>query len=386
MKKAFLILLVTLLAGVVTAQNEVNKQLNPILTGVPSLSITPDSRAGGMGDVGVATTPDINSQYWNPAKYAFMESPAGLSLSFTPWLRKLVNDINLSYLSGYWKFDELQSVSASLRYFSLGEIRLTDENNLPLYDAHPNEMSFDMAYSRLLSDNLSAAVAFRYIRSDLNIRDESDMVPGNAIAADVAAYYRTPIELTTGDGNLAFGLNISNIGSKISYDNNLTSLFIPTNLRLGGSFEYPFDDYNKIAFSLDLNKLLVPTPVVKMESESDADYELRREEYQQTGPIAGIFKSFGDAPGGASEELKEIMWSAGAEYTYNNQFFVRAGYFNEHELKGNRKYFSAGVGFKLNVFKLDAAYLISVAQSNPLDGTLRFSLGFDLEGLRSLMQ
>ncbi|MFV0392133.1 MAG: type IX secretion system outer membrane channel protein PorV [Paludibacteraceae bacterium] len=386
MKKTALVLLVTLLSGIVTAQNEVNKQLNPILTGVPSLSITPDSRAGGMGDVGVATTPDINSQYWNPAKYAFMESPVGVSLSYTPWLRKLVSDIDLGYLAGYWKFDELQAVSASLRYFSLGEIRLTDENNNPLYDAHPNEMAFDIGYSRLLSDNLSAAVAFRYIRSDLNIRDESDMVPGNAIAADIAAYYHTPIEMMTGDGNLAFGLNISNIGSKISYDNNLTSLFIPTNLRLGGSFEYPFDDYNKIAFSLDLNKLLVPTPVVKMEDESDAEYELRREEYQQTGPIAGIFKSFGDAPGGGSEELKEIMWSAGAEYTYNDQFFVRAGYFNEHELKGNRKYFSAGVGFKLNVFKLDAAYLISVAQSNPLDGTLRFTLGFDMDGLKSLMQ
>lgn len=386
MKKTALVLLVTLLSGIVTAQNEVNKQLNPILTGVPSLSITPDSRAGGMGDVGVATTPDINSQYWNPAKYAFMESPVGVSLSHTPWLEKLESDIDLGYLAGYWKFDELQAVSASLRYFSLGEIRLTDENNNPLYDAHPNEMAFDIGYSRLLSDNLSAAVAFRYIRSDLNIRDESDMVPGNAIAADIAAYYHTPIEMMTGDGNLAFGLNISNIGSKISYDNNLTSLFIPTNFRLGGSFEYPFDDYNKIAFSLDLNKLLVPTPVVKMEDESDAEYELRREEYQQTGPIAGIFKSFGDAPGGGSEELKEIMWSAGAEYTYNDQFFVRAGYFNEHELKGNRKYFSAGVGFKLNVFKLDAAYLISVAQSNPLDGTLRFTLGFDMDGLKSLMQ
>jgi hypothetical protein len=238
-----------------------------------------------------------------------------------------------------------------------------------------------------LSEKLSAAVAFRYIRSDLNngITGFGDpLYPGNAVAADVAAYYRTPIEMTNADGTLAFGLNISNIGSKISYDQNLTSLFIPTTMRLGGSFEYPMDDYNKISFNADVSKLLAPTPVVKMEGETDADFDIRREAYQQTGPIAGIFKSFNDAPGGMKEELQEIMWSAGAEYTYNNQFFVRAGYFNEHQLKGNRKFFSAGVGFKMNVFQLDAAYLISVAQSNPLDGTIRFTLGFDLDGLKNL--
>ncbi|NCB83649.1 MAG: type IX secretion system outer membrane channel protein PorV [Bacteroidia bacterium] len=391
MKKTFLVLLTTFLISLsVFAQVEPNEQLNPLITGVPSLTITPDSRGGGMGDVGAATTPDINSQHWNPAKYAFMESPAGFSFSYTPWLSKLVSDINLLYAAGYWKFDEQQSVSASLRFFSLGEIKLTGERPEDDYGtAHPNELAFDLAYSRLLSEKWSAAVAFRYIRSDLNngINNSADpMYPGNAIAADVATYYRTPIEMSTGDANLAFGLNISNIGSKISYDQNLTSIFIPTNLKLGGSFDYPFDDYNKISISADINKLLVPTPIKRLEGESDTDYDARRTAYYETGPIAGIFKSFGDAPGGSSEELKEIMWSVGAEYAYNNQFFVRGGYFNENAMKGNRKYFTAGVGFKLNMFQLDAAYLISAAQSNPLDQTLRFTLGFDLNGLQNLMR
>ena len=391
MKKTFLVLLTTFLISLsVFAQVEPNEQLNPLITGVPSLTITPDSRGGGMGDVGAATTPDINSQHWNPAKYAFMESPAGFSFSYTPWLSKLVSDINLLYAAGYWKFDEQQSVSASLRFFSLGEIKLTGERPEDDFGtAHPNELAFDLAYSRLLSEKWSAAVAFRYIRSDLNngINNSADpMYPGNAIAADVATYYRTPIEMSTGDANLAFGLNISNIGSKISYDQNLTSIFIPTNLKLGGSFDYPFDDYNKISISADINKLLVPTPIKRLEGESDTDYEARRTAYYETGPIAGIFKSFGDAPGGSSEELKEIMWSVGAEYAYNNQFFVRGGYFNENAMKGNRKYFTAGVGFKLNMFQLDAAYLISAAQSNPLDQTLRFTLGFDLNGLQNLMR
>ena len=391
MKKTFLVLLTTFLISLsVFAQVEPNEQLNPLITGVPSLTITPDSRGGGMGDVGAATTPDINSQHWNPAKYAFMESPAGFSFSYTPWLSKLVSDINLLYAAGYWKFDEQQSLSASLRFFSLGEIKLTGERPEDDYGtAHPNELAFDLAYSRLLSEKWSAAVAFRYIRSDLNngINNSADpMYPGNAIAADVATYYRTPIEMSTGDANLAFGMNISNIGSKISYDQNLTSIFIPTNLKLGGSFDYPFDDYNKISISADINKLLVPTPIKRLEGESDTDYEARRTAYYETGPIAGIFKSFGDAPGGSSEELKEIMWSVGAEYAYNNQFFVRGGYFNENAMKGNRKYFTAGVGFKLNMFQLDAAYLISAAQSNPLDQTLRFTLGFDLNGLQNLMR
>ena len=356
---------------------------NPIVTAVPSLSIAPDARAGGMGDVGVASTPDINSQYWNPAKYVFMESDAGLSVSYTPWLRKLVSDIDLAYLAGYWKFDQRQALSASLRYFSLGDITLMDQLGYPQGSAHPNEVAVDLAYSRLLSEKFSASIALRFIYSDLNnginLSGGSEMYPGSSVAADVAAYYKSPVALQGVDGTLAFGVNISNIGSKISYDQNETSNFIPTNLRVGGSFDYPLDNYNKISVNLDLNKLLVPTPKL---NPTAADITA----YNKMSPIAGIFNSFTDAPGGFKEELQEVMWSLGAEYAYNNQFFVRGGYFNESQYKGNRKYFTAGAGFKLNVFQLDAAYVISTSQSNPLDQTLRFTLSFDLFGLKNLVR
>ncbi len=360
----------------VLAQTNVN---NPIITAVPSLSIAPDARAGGMGDIGAATTPDVNSQYWNAAKYVFMESEAGLSLSYTPWLRKLVSDIDLAYLSGYWKFDDRQALSASLRYFSLGNIDLMDIQGGFLASAHPNELAVDAAYSRKLSDNLSAAATLRFIYSDLNnginLSGGTEMYPGASVAADIAAYYKTPITLDNVESTLALGLNISNIGSKISYDNFETSNFIPTNLRLGGSFDYPIDNYNKISVSADLNKLLVPT-----------QNNMTSAEYSAISPLSGIFRSFSDAPGGFSEELSEIMWSLGAEYAYNNQFFVRGGYYNESQYKGNRKYFTAGAGFKLNVFTLDAAYVISTSKSNPLDQTLRFSLSFDLFGLKNLVK
>ena len=356
---------------------------NPIVTAVPSLSIAPDARAGGMGDIGAATTPDINSQYWNAAKYVFMESDAGVSVSYTPWLRKLVSDIDLAYISGYWKFDQRQALSASLRYFSLGDITLMDQLGFPQGSAHPNEVAVDLAYSRMLSDKLSAAATLRFIYSDLNnginLAGGSEMYPGSSVAADVSAFYKTPVTLQSVDGSLAFGINISNIGSKISYDQNETSNFIPTNLRIGSSFDYPIDNYNKISVSADLNKLLVPTPKLNPTAADIAAYN-------KLSPIAGIFQSFSDAPGGFKEEMQEIMWSVGAEYAYNNQFFVRGGYFNENQYKGNRKYFTAGAGFKLNVFQLDAAYVISTSQTNPLDQTLRFSLSFDLFGLKNLVR
>ncbi len=360
----------------ISAFAEVN---NPIVTAVPSLSIAPDARAGGMGDVGVATTPDVNSQYWNPAKYVFMESDAGISVSYTPWLRKLVSDIDLAYLAGYWKPDKQSAVSASLRYFSLGDITLMDQLGIPQGSAHPNELAFDVAYSRLLSEHFSAAVALRYIHSDLNngvnLTGQTEMYAGSAVAGDIAGYYKTPVTLEGVDGTLNVGLNISNIGSKISYDKNASSSFIPTNMRLGTSFDYPLDNYNKFSLSLDLNKFLVPT-----------QNDMTAKEYSDLSPLSGIFKSFTDAPGGFKEELREVMWSLGAEYAYNNQFFVRGGYFNESQYKGNRKYFTAGAGFKLNVFQLDAAYVISTSQSNPLDQTLRFTLSFDLYGLKNLIK
>jgi len=375
MKKNIFVLSV-LISFSLIIQAQVN---NPIVTAVPSLSIAPDARGGAMGDVGAATTPDVNSQFWNPAKYVFMDSEAGFSLSYTPWLRKLVTDIDLAYLSGYWKFDQRNAVSASLRYFSLGDITLMDQLGYDQGSAHPNEVAVDAAYSRMLSDNLSGSVALRFIYSDLNngmnLTGGTEMYPGMSVAADVAAYYKMPIALQSTDGNLAFGLNISNIGAKVSYDQYQTSNFIPTNLRLGSSFDYPVDNYNKFSVSVDFNKLLVPT-----------QNNMTAAEYSALSPLSGIFRSFSDAPGGFSEELREISWSVGAEYVYNNQFSVRGGYYNEDQYKGNRKYFTAGAGFKLNVFQLDAAYVISTSQSNPLDQTLRFSLSFDLFGLKNLLK
>lgn len=351
--------------------------LNPVMTAVPSLTIAPDARAGGMGDVGAATSPDVNSQYWNPAKYAFMESQAGVSLSYTPWLRKLVNDIDLGYLAGYYKLNDISALSGSLRYFSLGDIKLFDENAIEQTTAHPYEMSVDAAYSRLLSDKFSASITMRFIYSDLGNGIPSsgnEMHAGWTAAADVAAYYRTKVAMQGTDGTLGIGLNISNIGGKISYDET-SKYFIPTNMRLGASYEYPFDQYNKISFSADANKYLVPTK-----------NSMTDDQYYNISPISGIFKSFSDAPGGFKEEMQEIMWSFGAEYAYNNQFFVRGGYYHESANKGNRKYFTAGAGFKLNIFQLDAGYVISTAQSNPLDQTLRLSLSFDMMGLKNLVK
>lgn len=374
MKKNLLALCFLVILSVsVSAQSSIN---NPISTAVPSLSIAPDARAGGMGDVGAATAPDINSQYWNPSKYVFMESDAGVSVSYTPWLRKLVDAIDLGYLAGYYKLDQNQAISASLRYFSLGDITLFDENAMPQGASHPNEFSVDAAYSRKFSDKFSGAVALRFIYSDLgNGTANNEIYPGMTVAADVSAFYKTPISLQTVDGNLALGLNISNIGGKVSYDSYSTSNFIPTNMRLGGSFEYPLDNYNKLSVSADVNKLLVPT-----------QNNMTEQEYTNLSPITGIFKSFSDAPGGFKEEMQEIMWSVGAEYAYNNQFFVRGGYYNESQYKGNRKYFTAGAGFKLNVFTIDAGYVISTSQSNPLDQTLRISLSFDLLGMKNLIK
>lgn len=349
--------------------------LNPLYTAIPSLSIAPDARAGGMGDIGAATTPDVFSQHWNPSKYAFMESKVGFAFSYTPWLRTLVEDINLGYVCGYWKLGDLQAFSASFRYFSMGNVTLRENETDPGIQANPNEFAFDLAYSRLLGEHFSMAVAFRYIRGDLNVpatsAESEETFPANAFAADVAAYYQTPITLSTGDAKLAFGLNLSNIGTKVSYDEGLTNNFLPTNLRLGGSFDIPFDDYNRLSVNADINKMLVITKKGRFE-----------EEYNDMSPITGIFKSFADSP--FKEEMKEINWSVGLEYSYNQQFFVRAGYYNESYEKGGRKYFTAGAGFKLNVFQLDAGYVIATSPANPLNNTLRLSLSFDLFGLKAL--
>ena len=348
---------------------------NVISSGVPFLSIGPDSRAGAMGDVGAATTPDMNSQHWNPAKYAFVESEMGLGLSYTPWLRNLVDDINLAYLVGYKKLDDLQVLSASLRYFALGDIAfLQRADDIPVIQS-PNEFAFDLGYTRLLSDYFSGSVALRYIHSDLAPGVEG-MSAGNSYAADIAFYYQNEMRANRKRSIISAGVNISNIGSKISYDDGETKDFLPTNLKLGVGYKTEMDQYNTIGFYFDINKLLVPTP-----NDNAGIFEDRYGENKSV--IAGMFSSFGDAPGGMKEELQEINLSFGAEYWYNKQFALRAGYFYENENKGNRKYFTAGAGLKLNVFALDFSYLIPTEQNNPLENTLRFSLSFDFDAFKN---
>lgn len=366
----------------------------PVNTAVPSLSIAPDARAGAMGDNGASTTPDINSQYWNPAKYAFMYSKAGVSLSYTPWLRKLVNDVALANLSGYYKIgdSDLQAIGASLRYFSLGDISSNSTGNPEDqgYSVSPYEMAFDVSYSRKLSESYSMAVAMRYIRSDMgqDAQDES-RVPGNAFAADIAGYLEKYVVLGQAEALWSLGFNVSNIGTKISYNGGNTNDFLPTTLRLGTGLLYPIDDFNRIGLYLDLSKYLVPSLPYLTEGATDEErqeYEDKKKEYNDVSGISGIFKSFGDSPDGFKGELQEVMVSIGAEYSYNEQFFLRGGYFYENANKGNRQYFSVGAGFRMSVFQLDAAYLVSTVQSNPLDQTLRFTLSFDMDGIKNLFR
>lgn len=359
---------------------------NPIFTAMPSLQIAPDARGGGMGDAGVATMPDVYSQHWNAAKYPFITTDAGLAFSYTPWLSNLISDINLMYVSGYWKFGNYKqhAISTSLRYFSLGDIDMADPTGEFWYSVSPHEFAFDVAYSRKLTETFSGAVTLRYIRADYSTgADES--TPGNAFSADIAGYNESYFYLGRSEALLGIGFNISNIGSKISYDGGESSMFLPANLRVGGSLGFPIDPKNTITMSIDMNKLLVPTPKLPGEDETDEELYQRLDEYNDISSIAGIFKSFGDAPGGVKEELQEIIWSFGLEYVYNNQFSVRTGYSNENEYKGNRSYVTFGAGFRAKAFQIDAAYLVSTTQSNPLDQTLRLSIGFDLAGLRYLM-
>ena len=395
LKISTLIVVISLLATFTALHAEGDKaKFAPVNTAVPSLSIAPDARGGGMGDNGASTTPDINSQYWNPAKYAFMYSKAGVALSYTPWLRKLVNDVALANLSGYYKIgdSDLQAVGASLRYFSLGDVPynpITGEST-GNYSVSPYEMAFDVSYSRKLSESFSMAVAMRYIRSDMGTdpADES-RVPGNAFAADIAGYLEKYVILGNSECLWSFGFNVSNIGTKISYDGGEHNEFIPTTLRLGTGLLYPIDDYNRIGLYLDLSKYLVPSLPYLQEGYTDeekAEYDKKKEEYNNVSGISGIFKSFGDSPDGFKGELQEVMVSIGAEYSYNEQFFLRGGYFYENANKGNRQYFSVGAGFRMSVFQLDAAYLVSTVQSNPLDQTLRFTLSFDMDGIKNLFR
>lgn len=374
--------------------NEIKNEFNPIETGVTSLGIAPDARGASMGDIGAATEPDANSQFWNPSKYAFAYSNAAVSLNYTPWLRKLVNDIFLANLSGYWKIGsgDNQAISASLRYFSLGEVSAQDlaDNTTSL---SPYEMSIDVGYSRKLSEKFSMGVVFRYIYSDMGFSSSyaGDQSTGaSAVSADLAGYFTTYPIIGQNECQWSWGWNISNIGTKVSYDNGNRPAFLPTNLKLGTSFTFPLADYHTLAVNLDLNKLLVPSKPRDsdyLDENGQIDqraYEKAYEDWQNMSPITGIFKSFSDAPGGFKEELREISYSLGAEYSYNQQFFLRAGYYHESQYKGNREYFGFGAGFSLNVVRLDASYMLATAQTSPLDQTLRFTLTFDMDGLRDL--
>ena len=381
-----------LIVTATTAWADDKKEIfNPVRTSVTSQGIAPDARAAGMGDVGAATEADVYSQFWNPAKYPFAISRAGVGLSYTPWLRQLVNDIGLAYMSGYYRIGDYAALSAGIRYFSLGEVSTYDGpsggSGAPSHTIRPYEMSVDVAYSLMLSDKFSIAAGVRWIYSDLTYSYTDNTTPGSAFAADLGMYYQNYVNLGQRECQLGVGMNISNIGSKITMGEDANSEFIPTNLRLGASLMIPVDEYNRFTIAADANKLLVPTYPHQNDGETTEDYQRRvQKNYYDVSSIGGIFKSFGDAPGGFKEELDEISLSVGAEYVYHDQFSVRAGYHHESANKGNRKYFTVGAGFKMSAFTLDAGYVIATAKSNPLDQTMRFSLTFDMDGLKDLFK
>ena len=377
LKQLYIALMMLLAVPVLAYADSASKNdFNPVTTGVTSLSIAPDARGAAMGDIGAATDPDINSQYWNPSKYAFAYSQGAIGLSYTPWLRKLVNDIFLGSLAGYWKIGSQgnQAISASLRYFSLGEVNTSTSGGGTGQSLNPYEMAFDLGYSRKLSEKFSMGVTFRYIFSDLGFSDSyaGDQSKGaSAFAADISGYFTTYPIIGRNECQWSWGWNISNIGTKVSYNNGENPAFLPTNLRLGTTFTFPLADYHNLSLSLDFNKLLVPTRPRESDyddtPEGQVEYLNALEDWQNMSPITGIFKSFSDAPGGFKEELREINYSIGAEYSYNQQFFLRAGYYHESQFKGNRQYFGIGAGFSLNVVRLDASYMMATAQTSPLD-------------------
>jgi hypothetical protein len=355
--------------------SELTGSLNTITTAVPFLLIAPDSRSGAMGDVGVATSPDANSIHWNPAKLAFASEDMGASISYVPWLRALVPDINLSYITGYKKLNDNEAVGLEMRYFSLGDITFTNITGDVIGQYKPHEFAFGSSYARKLSDQFSLAISGRYIYSNLTGGQSAggiETVAGQSIAADLAGFYTEPVRMGRQDIDLAVGFNISNIGSKVSYTETSIRDFIPINMRLGTALGTDIDDYNKISLAVDINKLLVPTPPITDNG------EIKLGQSSDVGVVSGIFQSFGDAPGGFKEEMREINYSIGSEYWYANQFAIRAGYFFEHATKGGRKFFTFGSGVKYSAFTLDFSYLINATNdagaTNPLANTMRFSM------------
>lgn len=395
MKKSVVLLVlmsVSGLAGMAQNYNELAGQEGSrvITTAVPFMMIAPDARSGAMGEAGVATEPDANSMHWNPAKYAFIEKDFGFGISYTPWLRQLVNDINLAYLSGFGRIDDVSTVAATLRYFSLGDITFTDEFGNELGTYRPNEFALDGTYSRKFSENIAGAVAARFIYSNLTqgqFVQGAETSAGTSIAADVAVYYQKEVDLGSTDGEVRWGINISNIGNKISYSKTaIKKDFIPTNFRIGGGLTINLDDYNSLAATLDINKLLVPTPpVYQRDSLGNPVYDPEGNLVVEKGMdpevfvVQGMIQSWYDAPYGFSEEMREFSFALGLEYWYAKQFSVRGGFFYEDATKGNRKFFTVGAGLRYNVFGLDLAYLIPLEQQNPLENTLRFTLLFNFD-------
>lgn len=390
MKKVLLSLAaVAFLAVSAQAAKTVDETMNPLIIAMPSLSIAPDARSAGMGDIGVATDADLNSLHWNPAKYSYMQSAGGITANYTPWLRKLVSDIDLAHIAGYYNFGDLAGgIAASFTYFSLGNVSLTDANGTVLQDVRPNEWSLDLSYYRKLHEYVSMAVALRFMYSDLNNGYNSstttagEMYPAWTMAADVSLYYHQPIELPMGTSYFSLGFALQNLGGKMTYDK-ITQNFIPATMRIGVNYELPFDKYNSLTFGVQADKLMVPSRKSKFADDESGIWT--QEGYSALSSVKGIFQSFADAPGGAKEEFNEVRWGAGLEYSYNKQFFARFGYSYENYYKGNRNYLTAGAGFHLSIFSLDVAYCIGLSSSNPLDQTMRFTLGFDLAGIKDLV-
>ncbi len=363
--------------------------MNPLITSMPSLSIAPDARAAGLGDIGVATEADFNSQYWNPAKYAYMYSKGGITANYTPWLRKLVGDIDLAYLAGFYNFGDLGGgIGASFTYFSMGDVTLTGDGGSTLGTVRPNEWALDLSYFRKLHEYVSMSVAVRFLYSDLNngqnvsMSGGSELHPAWTMAADIALYYRQPIELPMGESHFSLGFSLKNLGGKMTYDS-ITSNFIPASMNIGVGYELPLNKYNFLTFNVEANKMLVPSRYSKFADQSDGRYS--QQAYSDLTSPKGWFQSFADAPGGAREEFQEVRWGAGIEYSYDKKFFARVGYSYENYYKGNRNYVTFGAGFHLSIVSLDVAYCVGLAPSNPLDQTMRFTLGFDLYGIKDLV-
>ena len=389
MKKILISLAAVLCAASTYAQATADDTMNPLITSMPSLSIAPDARSAGLGDVGVATDADFNAQFGNPAKDSYMYSKGGLTANYTPWLRQLVDGIDLAYLAGFYNFGDLAGgLGVSFTYFSMGDVQLSTESNPDMGTCRPNEWAIDLSYFRKLHEYVSMSVAIRFLYSDLNngLNGDPDkgteMHPAATAAADIGIYYRQPIEMASGTSHFALGFTLKNLGGKMSYSDEISN-FIPTSMNLGLNYELPFDKFNSLAFNVEANKMMVPSRYSKYADQEDGQYS--QPAYSAINPAKGWFQSFDDAPGGFKEEFSEIRWGAGLEYSYNKQFFARAGYSYENYYKGNRNYLTFGAGFHLSIVTLDVSYCVGLAASNPLNSTMRFTLGFDLAGIQDLV-